>query len=121
MLINLSNHPSAKWSQDQILAASEYGKIVDMAFPPIDPELSDVDVNSLADEYQKNLLQLSMNKQEAVILHIMGEFTFTFALVNRLKSAGIRCVASTTRRNVTENPDGTKTTVFEFVRFREYR
>jgi len=121
MLINLSNHPCSKWSQEQLSAAQQYGEITDMAFPAIDPEFSDADVNSLADEFQKNILQLSLNKMEPVTLHIMGEFTFTFALVNRMKAAGISCVASTTRRNVTDNPDGTKTTVFEFVRFREYR
>lgn len=50
----------------------------------------------------------------------MGEMTFTYALVKRLKEAGIRCVASTTKRICTENADGSRTSQFNFVRFRDY-
>ncbi|MBK8390607.1 MAG: hypothetical protein IPL23_15555 [Saprospiraceae bacterium] len=32
MLINLSNHPSANWSTNQITAASKYGDIIDIPF-----------------------------------------------------------------------------------------
>lgn len=37
-----------------------------------------------------------------------------------LEKRGILCVASTTERIVTENPDGSKTTVFRFIQFRPY-
>ncbi len=37
-----------------------------------------------------------------------------------LEKLGILCVASTTERIVTDNPDGSKTTVFMFVQFRPY-
>ena len=120
MLINLSNHPSDKWSQKQLVAAQQFGKIVDMPFPPIDPILDVSDVILLVNEFQNKIQQLSISNQEPLTVHIVGEFTFTHALVNRLKIAGICCVASTTRRNVVDNPDGTKITNFEFVRFREY-
>jgi len=49
----------------------------------------------------------------------MGEMTFTFQLVERLKAFGIRCVASTTKRVVEEDGDK-RTYTFKFVQFREY-
>ena len=55
-----------------------------------------------------------------VTIHIMGEMTFTFRLVEKLKAAGIRCVASTSERVVQELSDGKKVVQFSFVRFREY-
>ena len=36
MFINLSNHPSLKWNEDQKKAALEMGgRIIDMPFPPV--------------------------------------------------------------------------------------
>jgi len=49
----------------------------------------------------------------------MGELTFTFNVVKNLAVRKIKCVASTTERNVKEI-DGKKITEFKFVRFREY-
>ena len=46
--------------------------------------------------------------------------TLTYALVNLLKAAGYRCVASTTVREVYEEQPGKKTVIFQFVRFRDY-
>lgn len=37
MLINFTNHPSALWSAEQKAAAQVYGKVIDLAFPAIDP------------------------------------------------------------------------------------
>jgi hypothetical protein len=50
----------------------------------------------------------------------MGEFTFTYQFVKEMEKRNIPCVASTTERIVTDNPDGSKTTVFKFVQFRPY-
>jgi len=49
----------------------------------------------------------------------MGEMTFSFRLVQKLKSAGILCIASTTER-ITEQIGDTKTSRFEFIQFRPY-
>ena len=40
MLINFTNHPSAQWSAEQQAAAQVYGKVIDLAFPAIDPARS---------------------------------------------------------------------------------
>ena len=50
----------------------------------------------------------------------MGEMTFTYALAQKLKNAGIPCVASTTVREVIDHGDGRKEAQFRFVRFRPY-
>jgi len=123
LFINLSNHSSNKWSPTQINAALNMvnnGPIIDMPFPNIDPNMSSSDVIDLAIEYRSKIINL-IDEYEAdyVVFHIMGEMTFTFNLVNFLKDNGYHCYASTTKRNVIEK-DGVKTSVFEFVKFREY-
>ena len=40
MFINHTNHPSQYWSDEQLTAAHQYGEVVDIPFPLIDPTLS---------------------------------------------------------------------------------
>jgi len=117
LFINFSNHPSCLWGEAQMEAARQYGEVEDFPFPMVSPELSADDVHRLADEYAV-LLRKSFGLQ--ITVHIMGEMTFTFKIVTRLKELGIRCVASTTERKVTCNADGVKQSEFRFVKFREY-
>jgi hypothetical protein len=51
MFINLSNHPSDAWTQEQKDAASQYGEIQDLPFPNIPPEMGEKEVADLAGEY----------------------------------------------------------------------
>lgn len=122
MLLNLSNHPLSKWSAEQRLAAERlYGSVQDVAFPDIDPAGSLESVSNLVQETVHrcvDLLDSSSEKPHAV--HIMGEFTFTYLFVREMERRNILCVASTTERIVSDNPDGSKTTVFKFVQFRPY-
>jgi len=75
----------------------------------------------LAEQYEVIIRQqLALENSGAFAVHIMGELTFCFAMVARLQKAGVTCLASTTRRETVENGDGSKTSRFEFVRFREY-
>ena len=53
-------------------------------------------------------------------IHVMGEMTFTYNVVKEFAENGYNCFASTTKRNVVEHEDGTKTSTFEFVQFRNY-
>lgn len=116
MLLNLSNHPSSKWFDSQLSTAQEeFGAVEDMTFPTIPPEWSSDEVEQLAEEYE-----IKIRKLNPVVVHIMGEMTFVFKLVQRLKAIGIPCIASTTSREVIENNDGTKTSTFKFVAFRSY-
>lgn len=119
MLINLSNHPHTKWGEKQQGAAIEqYDSIKDISFPNIPPKATEKDIKKLAKQYlQKIEIEAGQNK---VVVHIMGEMTFVFRMVKLLKRRKIKCIASTTARNVIENQDGSKTFLFEFVQFREY-
>ena len=116
MFINLTNHPSSCWSEEQLKAAQQYGDIVDLSFPNIEPFFTSEDIHELADEAVKEI----KTQDTHPVVHVMGEMTFTYAIVSRLKAKGITCVASTTERLVKMMPDGKKVSEFKFVQFREY-
>lgn len=116
MFINLSNHPSSGWSEEQLRAAREYGKVIDLSFPNIEPYFTPKDVNDLAEITLDEIMELDANP----VVHVMGEMTFTYSVVSRLKALGITCVASTTERLIKMMPGGKKISEFKFVQFREY-
>jgi hypothetical protein len=117
MFINLTNHPSDKWSKEQLEAARKYGEVVDLSFPIIEPTYSKDDIMLLVKECTEAIMGI---KEGDTVVHVMGEMTFTYNLVNTLKDAGITCLASTTERNTIMTPDGKKISEFKFVQFREY-
>ncbi len=122
MLINLSNHPSAKWGEKQTTTAIEkYGKIQDIPFPQVNPEARSIDIKKMAADYVKQIRQLSKaDENQPFAVHIMGEMNLTFRIISLLKRSNITCVASTTFRDTIDHPDGSKTFKFEFIQFREY-
>ncbi|MBK6949006.1 MAG: CRISPR-associated protein [Haliscomenobacter sp.] len=118
MLLNLSNHPSAKWSDDQLTAAqAAYGAVQDMPFPAVDPHWTRDQIDLLAENYLGEILRMA---PWPAAVHLMGELTFTFALARKLEAAGIPCVASTSERQVVDLGEGRKEAQFRFVRFRPY-
>lgn len=119
IFINLSNHPFTCWSEKQLAAAREYGEPVELPFPDISPEIGEKELKMLVDEYFTKIQELTEGKTGTV--HIMGEMTFTYALVERLNKSGIRCIASTSKRIVEEDTEGNRTSHFSFVRFRNYQ
>jgi hypothetical protein len=119
MLINFSNHPSALWSAEQREAAEkQFGEIVDLPFPTVNPEGDSCYLEQLAQEHLNIIVQKYFSKPLPVV-HIMGEQTFTTAMVRLLQTYGFTCVASTTERVVAES-NGVKTSEFRFVQFRAY-
>lgn len=118
LLINLSNHPSADWGARQREAAEMYGEIEDMTFPAIPPEAGEIEITDLAEEYVARIEERA--EMQDVTVHIMGEMTFCYAVITRLQPLGIPCIASTTRRQITEAADGVKEVHFDFETFREY-
>lgn len=118
LLINLSNHPSAGWGARQREAAEMYGEIEDMDFPAIPPVAGEREITDLAEEYVARIAEKSETRD--VTVHIMGEMTFCYAVITRLQPLGIPCIASTTRRQVTETADGVKEVRFDFETFRKY-
>ena len=106
MFVNLSNHPSTKWTKEQIDEAIrlcpevEFEGIVDIQFPEIDPAGNEEYIDNLSNEYLKKILELKAsikNEDEDIIVHVMGEQTFCFSLISKLIKRRILCVASTTK------------------------
>ena len=118
MLVNFSNHPSRYWDKKQIEASHDYGELIDMPFPQIVPNATDEELQKLSQEYVQRIMSLSDPK--TITVHIMGEMTFTFIVVTKLKELGIKCIASTTERKTSYSDDCTKMSEFSFVKFREY-
>ena len=83
MFVNLTNHPSERWSEEQREAAEEYGKIVDIPFPNISPQADEEDLMQLVDEYYEKIQELNDNQ---IVVLIQGEMTFTYRMVEKLKS-----------------------------------
>jgi len=116
MLLNLTNHPSVNWPENQKSAAVyAYGSIEDMQFPQIDPRWDEDKIEQLAAEFALKIKEINPSA-----VHIMGEMTFTYRLVEKLKDIGLKCLASTTERIVTEDDRHNKISVFKFVQFRKY-
>ena len=122
MFINFSNHPSDKWETAQIDAARKYGEIVDIPFPAVSPDGDEEYISKLADDYIERIVD-TPGQIEAVM--VQGEFNLTYAFVNRLIAKGIKAFSACTARSVKEIQDEMgvvkKESVFQFVRFREYK
>lgn len=117
LFINFSNHPSSGWSKEQMAHATRCGDVVDLPFPLVDPLMTSEQVQELAAQSVKTILD--MGNPAVLTVHAMGEMTLVYHVVNALKARGVRCVASTTERIVTE-ADGIKMSQFRFVTFRDY-
>lgn len=121
MLINLSNHPFKDWEKKHQKAAMVlFDHVEDIPYPDVDPNADTSAIKLLAKEYLVRCLAqftTPLNKNDAV--HISGEPCFLFHFIRLAKNQGIPCVCSTTRRLVT-NKGNIKTSIFNFVRFRNY-
>ena len=118
MFINISNHNSTHWGNTQLAAAKAWGGIVDVDFPSIGTESDASAVSALAEQYSTVIRSRFSPDTDAV--HIMGEMTFTYALVRRLRQVGFTCLASTTQRLKQQLPDGSFISEFQFHSFRHY-
>lgn len=96
------------------LAKERYTAVKDMPFPQIDPYLDTDEVEILVEDYVQKV-----RKIDPAVVHIMGELTFTYRMVQKLEAFGISCIASTTERKVVVEKNK-KTSEFTFVRFRPY-
>lgn len=130
MLINLTNHPYKHWSKEQKQAATEqFGEVVDIKFPDIPADADEDYVIKLAVEYGtqiEDMIDILQPKGEMQpfyedAVHLMGEMTFCYALIDYLGTEMNSFYASTTERNVHYDKAGNKVVDFKFVKFRQYR
>ncbi len=119
MLINFTNHPSERWSEEQRAAALQYGEIVDLPFPTVPEDWDECRVAALAEDCAERIAAF---QPRAVVCQ--GEFTLTVAVTALLLSKGIQVLAACSRRCILEErqEDGAtvKQAVFRFARFRPY-
>lgn len=127
MFINVSNHPSSNWNEEQIAAAEAYGTITDLPFPQIEPAETEEELNALVEKTHQKVKELIAADEAGIpgaVVMLQGEYVFTYRLVCALKADDIRVVASSSKRYVTEvpQPDGSsiKTSKYLFAGFREY-
>lgn len=117
--INLTNHSSHKWDENQMREAEKYGEIMDMKFPEVDPKLSEEELVLLAQEYNKKILNMSPS---AVLCQ--GEYSFTFALTNMLLVNNITVLAACSERTTIETVDSegmtNRQSQYKFIKFRKY-
>lgn len=117
MFINVSNHSSEKWSPEQLKAAQEFGEIIDLGFPNVEPYLFSIELEDLVLNWFGKIV--SYETYETIHVHLMGETGFVCLLARMLDRNGFHVLHSTTARVVEEKPDGTKVSIFRFVRFRD--
>lgn len=120
MLINLTNHPYSSWEETQKEASHKFGECIDLPFPEIDPNADEISIEIITEEYYNKIIDLTNKHNSTPIVHLMGEMTFLYSMANKLREEGIRCIASTSKRNTVDIGDGQKTITFSFVRFRDY-
>lgn len=123
ILINYTNHPSEKWSSDQMAAAQEkWSGIIDISFSQTEPEWGEEEVAACFDafvaEVQEKLTPLGLNVSDAEFL-IMGEFRYTYYCVRTLLAKGLKVYAHAGKREV-EIVDNKSIYTFRFGRFVEY-
>ena len=81
IFINHTNHPSARWSAEQLAASRAYGQIADVPFPAVDAEATAEEVRELVRAQADRIMAM----EPAAVL-CQGEFNYTFALVEQLKN-----------------------------------
>lgn len=89
MFINHTNHPSQYWSDEQLAAAHQYGEVVDIPFPLIDPALPSGEIGQLVQEYAGRII--SLNPQAVLCqggICILSRFSGTTI------SSGNYCISS---------------------------
>lgn len=121
MLLNFSNHPLDHWSETQIAEAKRlWGTVRDLSFPVVPPDEDHHAILLLAERCLHSILAILEQESDLPsAVHIMGEQTLCFPIINALQRRGIACLASTTHRR-SETEEDRKISYFQFVRFREY-
>ena len=126
MLINFTNHPSDKWTDDQKNSAiALYGTVKDLPFPVVPTDAESSEIISMADSLIERIIAMraEIQEEEAFAVMAQGEFTLTYAVVSRLRNLGITVLSAVTERISTEEVvDGEvrKIAIFRFAGFREY-
>ena len=98
IFVNFSNHPSSRWSEEQLkVAGQQYGEIVDVPFPSLDPCMDERAIAEIGEDCIEKIWELSPCADMC-----QGEFTLTFYVVKRLINKGISYVSACSERSSVE-------------------
>ena len=112
--VNITNHPSDKWCEEQ---RKPFGKErSDIPFPEIE---FDSNFDRIADSIYDRLRSKGCDPSNSTIV-CQGQHPATFSIVACLINSGWTVLAAHTPRVVTDNPDGSKTSVFKFNGYQKY-
>lgn len=123
-LLNITNHPSERWSDEQ---KAGWDRIIDIPFPTVSPHLDVEDkeyveiVTWLLKKIEKVIRQY---KEDELYVCLQGEFSLCYRVFESCQRADypVTFAIPTTERVVEEIvlPDGTtkKNVTFRFVRWR---
>ena len=116
ILINVSNHPSEGWSEEQ---KKGWDGIVDIQFPAVDPGLNEKEIWALGGELVR-VIENKMAENSTRYIMLQGEFSLC-AVVQFLLSIhdGVVFCYPTTERKVTVEGDK-KISIFRFKRWRMF-
>ena len=118
MFINFSNHPSNAWGEAQLNAAMEYGDVMDVLFPAVNPYADKEEIHKICDKYVTQI----MNLNPSCVL-CQGELCVAYGVISALKKLGVKVVAACSERKSAErkvDDKVEKVSIFTFVQFREY-
>lgn len=115
MLINITSTPNELWSEKQSKQAiNEFESILDMDVPPIDAQLDEDEIKSLADPLIDKCVDYFNNADLHNAVCLYNEPIFTFYFVKSILERGFRCVTP----SFDETKESNKAV---FVRFREFK
>ena len=145
-LLNISNHPSASWADEQ---KKGWDVITDIPFPAVSPSGDSAYVGTLArlvfkqvirglyEEYRRVIhwgpacpaperdRRIVRHLLSNVVCHVAGEYCMFYALVSLIRRHGGKCVVACSERQAVETAeeDGSvrKSVIFTFRRWREVK
>lgn len=120
MLLNVSNHPHAQWSEAQLAAAHEqFGSVQDLPFPIVPPDATRDQVLQIASSLVSAIRKVDSEHGQVSVL-IAGEQGVLYHTVRLLHSIGFACFAATSERKVVQKSATEKSIEFSFVQFRSF-
>lgn len=123
IFVNVSNHPSIRWSDDQRNAALKIADtIVDVPFPNVPAD--ETRVTGIAHGIIDSVYSVIKGRQpKDTTVMVAGELSVSFYAIQSLLNRGFKVVVACSDRVSEEQvqPDGStkKVAVFKFVQFRE--
>ncbi len=119
MFINLSNHPSSLWAEEQLKEAEKFGKIKDVPFPFVSPYATENDIEKIAETIVCDIMK---EKPDAVMCQ--GEFSLSYAIISRLLQKEVTVLTACSEREAEEqildNGGVKKICLYKFIKFRKY-